>query len=251
MTRELEAPDFSGLAPAYAASRPGYPEALFDWLASLVARHDAAWDAATGNGQAAIGLAGHFRVVIATDSSAQQLLHARRHRRVDYRVGRAERSGLADRSVDLVVVASALHWFDRARFYEEVRRVARRGGVLAAWTYHAARVEPPLGDVLWPFYRDVVGPHFAAGARLVDDRYETITLPGEPIAAPSFIASTHWTAAQMLNYIRTWSGVQAYLQATHRDPVAALAPGIEEIWGAPETAREVRWPLYLRASRLP
>ena len=51
---------FSGHADAYAAARPHYPDALFDSLAALCARHDLAWDCATGNGQAAAALAPHF-----------------------------------------------------------------------------------------------------------------------------------------------------------------------------------------------
>jgi SAM-dependent methyltransferase len=35
-------------------------------------------------------------------------------------------------SIDLIVVAQALHWFDLQRFYKEVRRVLKNNGVLAA-----------------------------------------------------------------------------------------------------------------------
>jgi ubiquinone/menaquinone biosynthesis C-methylase UbiE len=38
--------------------------------------------------------------------------------------------------VDLVTVASAIHWFDLDRFYAEVRRVVKPGGAIAAWTYY-------------------------------------------------------------------------------------------------------------------
>jgi ubiquinone/menaquinone biosynthesis C-methylase UbiE len=244
------APDFSSVARSYSESRPGYPAALFDWLASIVPDHDVAWDAATGSGQAAIGLARHFRHVIGTDTSEQQILHARSHPRVEYRVGPAEVSGLPDRSVDLVVAASALHWFDLGRFSAEVERVARRGGVVAAWTYHVGHVEPPFDAVLWPLYRDVVGPYFAAGARLVDDRYRGISLPGEEIVAPAFFVSVQWTPAQMLAFIRTWSGVQSYMRATGSDPVTPLTARMEELWGGADSLREVRWPLYLRVARL-
>lgn len=245
-----EAPDFSGVARSYAESRPGYPPELFTWLASLVTDRDVAWDAATGNGQAAIGLASHFRHVIATDVSEQQIAHARRHPRVDYRVGPAERSGLPDRSVDLVVAASALHWFDLPAFYAEVARVTRRDGVVAAWTYHVGHVEPPLESALWAFYRDVVAPYFAAGAKLVDDRYETVRLPGEAIVAPPFAVSVRWTLSQTLAFIRTWSGVAAYTRATGSDPVMELSPRLEKIWGSGDAVQTLRWPLYVRVSRL-
>lgn len=245
-----EVPDYSGFAACYSAARPGYPDELFAWLASVVPRREVAWDTATGNGQAALGLAAHFDRVVGTDTSAAQIAHATGHPRVEYRVGRAEDSRLSSHSVDLIVAASALHWFDRPAFYEEAQRVARRGGVLAAWSYHVAHVEAPFDDVLWRFYRDVVQPYFAPGARLVDDRYEGIVLPGRSLASPPFILSMRLTASEILGFVRTWSGVQSYIDANGDDPVTRLAPEIERICGSPDSRHVVRWPLYLRASRL-
>jgi len=243
-------PDFSGFAESYSASRPRYPAELFDWLTSMAPRRDVAWDTATGNGQAAVDLAARFDRVIATDTSEAQIRHAIAHPRVEYRATPAEKSGLPDGSVDLIVAAAALHWFDLPRFYGEAKRVARPGGVLAAWTYHVAHVEPPLDEVLWPFYRDVVGPHFAPGARLVDARYEGIRLPGLALEAPSFTVSVSWTAKEILDFVRTWSGVHAYREATGEDPVSALVGPVEELCGSRDSRHEVRWPVYLRASTL-
>jgi ubiquinone/menaquinone biosynthesis C-methylase UbiE len=124
---------FSDHADRYKAYRPTYPDALFTYLASLVPDHDLAWECATGNGQAAIGLVSQFRSVVATDASPRQIAKARRQSQVSYLVAHAERTPLADSSVDLVAVASAFHWLDHQRFYAEVRRVAKPGGILAAW----------------------------------------------------------------------------------------------------------------------
>ena len=52
---------FSGHAAEYALYRPHYPKELFQYLASLAPNRDAAWDCATGNGQAAEMLAEYFR----------------------------------------------------------------------------------------------------------------------------------------------------------------------------------------------
>lgn len=243
-------PDFSKVAGSYSKSRPGYPAGLFEWLASVAPGHELAWDSATGNGQAAVDLAAHFDLVIATDHSEAQILQARHHARVEYRVARAETSSLPARSVDLVVAAAALHWFDLPQFYREVRRVVRSGGVLAAWTYHVAHVAAPFDAILWPFYRDVVGPYFAPGARWVDDRYEGIELPGRRLETPSFTASVRWTASEILRFLRTWSGVQSFIEAIGEDPVAAIAPEVERLCGSPDSSHELRWPLYLRAAKL-
>lgn len=46
----------------------------------------------------------------------------------------AEQTTLADRSVDIITVAQAFHWFDRAAFRAECRRVLKENGtVLLIW----------------------------------------------------------------------------------------------------------------------
>jgi methylase of polypeptide subunit release factors len=67
---------FSEKSAGYARSRPTYPDELFAFLARHAPARDRAWDCATGNGQAAMGLARHFRQVEATDASAEQISHA-------------------------------------------------------------------------------------------------------------------------------------------------------------------------------
>ena len=101
---------FSARATAYTRYRPTYPPTLFAWLAGLTDRHDLAWDCGCGNGQATIGLAPYYSRVIGTDPSRQQIENAVPHEGVTYAIASAEESGLADASIDLVVVAQALHW---------------------------------------------------------------------------------------------------------------------------------------------
>jgi hypothetical protein len=57
---------FSRQSAAYRQFRPGYPPELFAYLASIAPGRALAWDCATGNGQAAIGLAPHFTLVVVT-----------------------------------------------------------------------------------------------------------------------------------------------------------------------------------------
>jgi hypothetical protein len=83
---------FSDHADRYEAFRPTYPDALFAYFASLVPAHDLAWDCATGNGQAALGLTPHFDSVVATDASPQQIAQAHPHPKVTYLVAPAMRN---------------------------------------------------------------------------------------------------------------------------------------------------------------
>lgn len=246
----MKSPDYSSYAKQYAQSRPTYPEELFSYLASLVEQHNLAWDCATGNGQAALALTEHFKRIIATDISAEQIRQAIPHPQVEYRVAKSEQSGLEDKSVNLVTVASALHWFDLDSFFREVRRVVRRGGVLAAWSYHVGYMEPPFDKLFLRFYQDVLYDYFAPGARLVDDRYENIILTGKSIDAGQFYVSADWNLHQMLAFIKSWSGTQQYIQEQGEDPTELIADELKQIWGNRDKVYTIRWPLFMRISRL-
>jgi SAM-dependent methyltransferase len=247
---DVVAPDYSPYARQYARSRPTYPPALFDRLAALVERREVAWDCATGSGQAARDLAERFARVVATDVSAEQVRQAHPHPRIQYAVCPAERSGLGDTSIDLITVASALHWFDLDAFYTEARRVLRPGGILAAWTYHVGHVEPPFGELFGQFYRNVLAGYFDAGAQLVDRRYETITLPGAPVDMAPLRMTATWTLSEMIAFIGSWSGVRQYTADRGEDPVSLVADALANLWGDPGAVRTIQWPLYVRVSRL-
>jgi SAM-dependent methyltransferase len=244
------APDFSPLAERYARARPRYPDELYDWLAGLVDRRDLAWDCATGNGQAALGLARHFAHVVATDTSAEQLRHAAPHPRIAYRQARAESSGLADASVDAATVAAALHWFDHAAFAAELVRVVRPGGIFAAWSYHVGKVDPPFDELFRRLYWDLVRPYFASAARFVDESYETIDLPGEPIAAPTFRVRVEWTREQLLDFVESWSAVAGYREARGAHPAGEVEEELQKLFPDPARPRALQMPLILRARRL-
>jgi hypothetical protein len=88
-------------------------------------------------------LSRHFRGVIATDASPQQVEQATPVSNVEHRVAPAEASGLDTASVDAIAVAQALQWFDRDRFYSEVRRVGRPGAVLGRVVLRGPHVVRP------------------------------------------------------------------------------------------------------------
>ena len=64
---------FSGVADVYLASRPTYPDALYDTIASVVPASAQVWEPGCGSGQATRGLAARFAHVHATDPSAAQI----------------------------------------------------------------------------------------------------------------------------------------------------------------------------------
>jgi SAM-dependent methyltransferase len=242
---------FSSASDRYAAYRPDYPAGLFGWLAGLCAERDTAWDCATGSGQAALGLAPHFRRVVATDASAEQVRHAAPHPRVDYRVAPAEASGLAERSVDLVTVAQAAHWFDLPRFYAEAARVLKPGGVIALWGYGRMVLPGDLDAPFLRFYAETVGPYWPPERALIDDGYRSLDFPFAEMAAPAFFIEVEWSLQRLLDYLSTWSAIRRYQAALERDPLPALRAELQPGWGDSGTTRKLQWPLFLRVGRIP
>jgi SAM-dependent methyltransferase len=244
---------FSGHASIYHEARPTYPAALFEWLATQAPARDLAWDAGCGNGQASVALADHFKRVVASDPSAAQISNAQMRANVEYRAEPAEHSSLADASVDLVTVAQALHWFDHARFHAQVRRVLKPRGVFAAWAYADCRVDAAIDAVKNHLYVDLTGPYWPPEREYVDSGYRTLPMPFEPseeIAAPAFDMQAHWTLAQFLAYLRSWSATQRYLKANGVDPVGLVEADLARAWGDPLAPRTVQWDFHLRCGRL-
>lgn len=241
---------FSSASDRYAAYRPDYPAALFAWLAGLCAEHDLAWDCATGSGQAALGLAPHFRRVVATDASAEQVRHAAPHPAIDYRVAPAEASGLGDRGVDLVTVAQAAHWFDLPRFYAEVSRVLKPAGVIALWGYGRMVLPGQMDAPFRRFYAETVGPYWPPERALIDDAYRSLDFPFAEIEPAAFAIEVEWSLPRLLDYLSTWSAVKRYRAARGHDPLPALMAELAPGWGAPDAARTLHWPLFLRVGRL-
>ncbi|HYE30853.1 MAG TPA: class I SAM-dependent methyltransferase [Methylomirabilota bacterium] len=213
--------------------------------------HGLAWDCACGSGQATVGLAEHFTRVIGTDASASQIACAPKHPKIDWRVAPAELSGLSAESIDLTTVAQAAHWFDLPAFYNEVRRVAKPGSVIALWSYGIQRFDDPaLQEIVTDFYSNVVGPYWPPERVLVENGYRTVPFPFEELAAPGFSMSTSWDLEQLLAYFGTWSATNRYREALKQDPLPELRDRLLKTWTSPGEPRLIEWPLAFRVGRL-
>lgn len=243
---------FGSVAANYASSRPGYPPALFAWLATVTPRHDLAWDCGTGSGQTAVALAAHFDRVVASDASERQLEHAVPAPNVDYQCFPAESTPLEDLSVDLVTVSQALHWFDLERFYAEVGRVLRPSGAIAVWTYgrHYVDGAPEATAIVEDFHDRLVGPYWPPGREHVDSNYVDLPFPFRPIDVPAVAMECHWSLDQLRDYLGTWSATSRYEAALGRDPRELIASDLDAAWGDPATVRRIVWPLTVLAGRV-
>jgi ubiquinone/menaquinone biosynthesis C-methylase UbiE len=223
---------FASIADPYALHRPRYPDALFAFLAGAAPDRTAAWDCATGNGQAAIGLAKYFGTVFATDASAEQLARAEACSGVDYKLAPAEDSGIPDHSVSVVTVAQAVHWFELPRFYREVRRVLKPNGVLAVWGYVLFRTgEKDIDERIDVLNYEILKPYFDARVLTLWDGYIDLPFPFQRLQTREWSIEVDWSLDDFMGLISSWSGLKAYRAATGLDPLPALRAKLEDSWG--------------------
>jgi SAM-dependent methyltransferase len=128
---------FSAAADLYHRHRPTYPPAVLDWIAETTAVRPPARvaDVGCGTGISTRLLAERGYDVVGVDPNEAMLAHARAEPggAPAYRPGTATETGLADRSVDLVTVAQAFHWFDVPAALAEFTRVLASPGWCAAF----------------------------------------------------------------------------------------------------------------------
>lgn len=240
---------FSAAASAYTRYRPSYPDELFDYLAEHAPTRKLAWDCATGSGQAAGPLVQRFRRVLATDASVAQLRRRADSEGAHYASALAEAAPLGDRTVDLVTVSQALHWFAFESFFSEVRRVLVPGGLLAAWTYDLFRVDPEIDALVDRLHNEVVGPFWPPERAYVDSRYETIPFPFERLTPPAFRMSAEWSLDRVIGYLSSWSAVGRYRAARREDPVPLFERELARVWPDRERRRELTWELTVLVGR--
>lgn len=242
--------NFSAQSSGYAQFRPGYPTQLFDFLFENTQKFDCAWDCATGNGQIAGVLAERFKQVEATDISQNQLANAVTKPNIRYHVGRAESPDFPDARFDLLTVGQAAHWFDFERFYPEVRRVMKPGGLLALLGYNLLRVDGQTEALIDYFYNTVLDGCWDGERHLVEKAYTTIPFPFTEIPFPAMASEYTWTLEHLLGYLGTWSAVQHFIRKNGRHPLdESLVAEFKSVWPEGET-RSVRFPIFGRVAKI-
>jgi SAM-dependent methyltransferase len=240
---------FSTQAEEYAKYRPKYPPELYKYLSSIVSGHNRAWDCATGNGQAAVDLAPYFDEITASDASAAQIEHAAAHPKIKYIVASAENSGLETASCDLITVATAIHWIDTDKFYPEVRRILKPGGVIAVWIYGWSTIDAE-NDKVFEAYNNIVKDYWPPDTRKAWHFEELIDFPFDLIPSPEFDIKLQWTLKEFLSYLYTWSSTQNYMREKGENPIELIYDDFKKVWGDEESKKTVYWKLKLKAGRV-
>lgn len=124
---------FADRADDYAKTRPTYPGAIVDATLDGLGAPDrlVVADVGAGTGVFSRPLADRGCRVIAIEPNAPMRAAATAHERVEWRDGTGERTGLPDRSADLITVAQAFHWMRADEALAEFHRILKPGGRLA------------------------------------------------------------------------------------------------------------------------
>ncbi|MFD2514113.1 class I SAM-dependent methyltransferase [Pontibacter locisalis] len=223
--------NFSGHAADYAKYRPTYPHELIAHLVALAPSHTLAWDCATGNGQVAGMLSEYFASVVATDISEQQLRNAPQLLNIQYLIEPAEHTSLSTSSVDLIVVAQAVHWFEFELFYKEAKRVLKPQGVLALIGYGLIRIDSSVDKVIERLYDGILSSYWDVERRYIDENYRTIPFPFTELEVPHFTMTSTWTLEQLIGYLNTWSAVKHYEKQHQENPVGLVEQELRQAWG--------------------
>jgi SAM-dependent methyltransferase len=193
-----------------------------------------------------VDLTRYFESVLATDISAELLDLAPIHPRISYRRAASEESGIGDDSVDLLVVAQAIHWFDLPRFWEEVRRVLKRGGIFAFWGYNWPQTCPAVDQVLEKLKLEIA-PYWPERSAVLHNCYRTVDPPFPEIKTSGFEMSAAWTLDQYLAHLCSWSATRYFNEKSGQEVVEKYEPAFGVACGADD--RSVSWPLVLKVYR--
>ena len=219
-SRPLTHGDYTQLAAAYARHRAGYaptmPAALFGLTRDALdaTRPPVLVDVGAGTGIWTRSLAelGCRTIAIEPNDAMRALGEghaANAAHEIEWRVGSAENTGLAQESAELVTMASAFHWTDVPRAIEEFARVLRPGGVFAAlWNTRILEGQPLLEEIEAELRRLVPeleprasgGSAFCAGLRerLLDhDVFDRVT----------YLESRHVERMTPERYLGLWHSV--------------------------------------------
>ncbi len=157
---------------------------------------------------------------------------------------------MPDNSIDLVTVATAVHWFDFDKFNDEVNRVSKKGGGgrIAVWSYGMHKINPKIDKISQRLDvdGDILGYFWPKEIRFIKEGYRTIPFPFKEIKAPKLEMNTYWNIYQLFNYIQTWSAVKNYHMKKKSDPLDLVREDIKNLWGEKSKEKLVTWEINLR-----
>ncbi|KAF3626565.1 hypothetical protein FXO38_29182 [Capsicum annuum] len=158
--------------------------------------------------------------------------------------------GADNYSVDLITVATALHWFDLPRFYSIVNRVLRKpGGIIAVWSYATMSVSPEFDPILKSFL-DSTQPYWHPNLKLILDEYKALPFPFQSVGLGSESETIQVDIPKeisfdgFLRWVKSWSITNIDLLPEK------LVKEFEVAWGGPNLIRCVVFKAFMLVDRV-
>ncbi len=229
---------FDPVAERYDASRPGYPDALFDAIEQRARPLAGATvvEVGAGTGIATRELLARGALVLPVDVGAAMLAQLRsRSPGVVAVVGDGTALPVGDDSVDLVAAAQAFHWLPLDRSLPEALRVLRPRGALALWWNVSEADDEPWTRRQSERFQATPSGHsgqeWAGGPEGIEaplrgtglvDRIEQVTFPWEwRVPIESYLGYVGSKSA----IVRLGADAQVFLDEQRRELAAAFPDG--------------------------
>jgi ubiquinone/menaquinone biosynthesis C-methylase UbiE len=206
--------DFSTLAESYSRYRPGYAPSVLSALLGLFPTLDIdVADVGAGTGIWSRMIAGRgVRSVVAVepdDAMRSCGIRDSAGTAVTWRKGGGEATGLPDRSVDWLSMASSFHWVDTAAGLAEFRRVLRpEGRFVALWNPRHIEANPLLVEIegyLREFAPDLV--RVSSGRSGITERLGGILRKAEGYDDLVYLEGEHQVRQSPEQYLGAWKSV--------------------------------------------
>lgn len=176
---------FTGLADVYSKFRPGYPEALADWMYGEAGFSETSTvaDVGAGTGIFSRVMLNRGSAVIAVEPNGDMRRQTEKlsdiYKKFTLCAASAENTGISGAKCDFVTAAQAFHWFDSALFKTECRRILKpHGKVLLVWNTRC-ETDPLTADYsnlnsrMCPAYTGLNGGHARQDDAVMSAFFET------------------------------------------------------------------------------
>lgn len=200
----------------YAQRRPNYHANLYKTIVnhhiSTGGKLDTILDVGCGPGNAVRDLAPHFTNAIGLDPSEGMISTAlslggvsSNSQPIRFEISTAEDLGseilppILDSSIDLIIAATAAHWFDMTRFWRRAAEVLKPGGTVALWAASAGYPHPTMPNhaaiqaAMLEIRNRHLKPYIEQGTLLAKGFYIDLPLPWSlAVPVPGFDRTTFY-----------------------------------------------------------
>lgn len=202
--------EFDNEANEYKEYRLEYPKEIFEWIKSIKPVANNVLDLGTGNGQAAIKLADFYSNIYAIDISENQIQCAYKHPNIRY-LQMDAKDITFDFNFDLVISATAAHWFDQEGCLDSLIRHLNDDAFVCFWSYSFPDSSDPQTVERLNLIKDLIGNKWSKRSLIHLNKYKDLYFPFEEIEnTPQITLELNWTANQLFDFFSTWGFFRDY-----------------------------------------